>query len=1241
MPSVIYRVAAVGIQAVQASFATIANIAKQTGAQFAKSFADASDRSFNSMKKLGKSIERVFEKYQKITKGVIVGTISKLTKEIFELNKAFNVAENQLVAVTGSMEYATQELNFVKDTANELGIDILALAEGYAKLAAATAGTNIEGEKTQQIFKQMSAVTATLNLDAQRTEGVFRALTQMMNKGTVQSEELRGQLAEHLPGAFEIAAEAMGKTRRELQKMIEDGELVSTEFLPKFAQAISDAFGGPALRKALNTPAAAMTRLRNSLKALGGDVGKNLEPMLKFFIEIADAMINKVEPHLEYISRQMGIMFEKIRNAAIEQGIIEGGTSELDLLAKLKRANNELTDALAARTRAYKKAETGQGALDQFRSSTLFETSRNQDQDEVVQSFQRMIDETKELESIMPGAADTVSASFHRMFGGPEVNADILAAERRVAMVNRTIQQLQREFDTAQTEGVKERSNVIDTGQLADITDGIEKTITELDLEVRQLGKSEVAAAKLANETEYLASKKKILAEQTRVLALAADEEGKVSEDARKKIDEYTKEALDAAVAQKKLADSAAVDKAFYANVKSINEFKIKLKESTQDVNEQILALSAEGEELDRLRADFDHANRTVEINTLITKAAADATKDQKDQLEKLRKELIALSNTQRRSEVDLAGKEAFKEQVESGKELLDVYDPMSAAVKQYHEDLDNLHALLKEHPELASQVITAEKNLKKHFEETVSQIEYEESPFKNLIDAAKEGAGEMEGALSDFFFDPVEVGLDGLYKSFVNVLRRMAADAIAADLMGKLLGTLPGQGPQGASALTGLFQVAGTFLGGLAGGGTSAAGASVATSSALSSTGGNGINAITTTNTNGINAIQFAKGGIANGKAATVPLRAVGTNGFDIKSFAYGGLVDPMKGGVAKSAQMAIFGEGTRPEAVVPLPDGKSIPMSMKNDSLVVPLPSGKSIPVDFDTSKLKDVSMKVEAYAGGGIINSLLKKTRSRKPYLKKFNEKEAVSALNDITKKDKKRKKLPGSVSTDELSPLSEYDFKHRNKYRLPFSNATDELFPLSGFEKVQKQKKKRKYNKGSIGGFLYSANAYENGGIAPSESSNMTAITQIQSSSMGSIPLTKVGKDAYSVKAFSDGGVINPLRIKAIRPTTHGMTSNSGGTIRVNAYGSGGIIDPVKGSIVSSPQLNITGDSQGQKPEAVVPLPNGKSIPVDLKSGQPRGDIYNVNVTVQQEVTRSSGVQVGNDIAQELSRSRRLS
>lgn len=66
------------------------------------------------------------------------------------------------------------------------------------------------------------------------------------------------------------------------------------------------------------------------------------------------------------------------------------------------------------------------------------------------------------------------------------------------------------------------------------------------------------------------------------------------------------------------------------------------------------------------------------------------------------------------------------------------------------------------------------------------------------------------------------------------------------------------------------------------------------------------------------------------------------GAGGLAVPTFAMGGVMTsagplPLRayagGGVATSPQLALFGEGSRPEAFVPLPDGRSIPVSMNGD--------------------------------------------------------------------------------------------------------------------------------------------------------------------------------------------------------------------------------------------------------------------------------------------------------------------
>lgn len=79
-----------------------------------------------------------------------------------------------------------------------------------------------------------------------------------------------------------------------------------------------------------------------------------------------------------------------------------------------------------------------------------------------------------------------------------------------------------------------------------------------------------------------------------------------------------------------------------------------------------------------------------------------------------------------------------------------------------------------------------------------------------------------------------------------------------------------------------------------------------------------------------------FFSGGGSAGTSATVVQGGTITNA----AFAKGGIMTSRgparlkayaQGGIANSPQMAVFGEGSRPEAYVPLPDGRSIPVTMK----------------------------------------------------------------------------------------------------------------------------------------------------------------------------------------------------------------------------------------------------------------------------------------------------------------------
>ena len=173
-----------------------------------------------------------------------------------QLNKAF-------VTITGSAEAAKQELSLVRTTAEDLGLEFTTTANAYKLLAAASKGTVLEGKATRDIFVAISEASAALGMSTEETQGSLLAISQMISKGNVSAEELRGQLGERLPGAFQLAARAMGVTTQELDKLLQQGQVAAVDMLPKLATVLNNEFGKGAADGA-NGPVATLNRFKNA-----------------------------------------------------------------------------------------------------------------------------------------------------------------------------------------------------------------------------------------------------------------------------------------------------------------------------------------------------------------------------------------------------------------------------------------------------------------------------------------------------------------------------------------------------------------------------------------------------------------------------------------------------------------------------------------------------------------------------------------------------------------------------------------------------------------------------------------------------------------------------------------------------------------------------------------------------------------------------------------------------------------
>lgn len=149
------------------------------------------------------------------------------------LNKAFSTIE-------GSSARGAARLDYLREVSDRLGQNFYQTAEAAKGFFAAGAGTSVEGD-LQKIFESVTEASTALGLSSDEYSRTLLALQQMISKGKVSAEELRQQLGEALPGAFQLFAQAAGVSTAELDKMLERGE-VGIDLLVKFAEVLHNKY---------------------------------------------------------------------------------------------------------------------------------------------------------------------------------------------------------------------------------------------------------------------------------------------------------------------------------------------------------------------------------------------------------------------------------------------------------------------------------------------------------------------------------------------------------------------------------------------------------------------------------------------------------------------------------------------------------------------------------------------------------------------------------------------------------------------------------------------------------------------------------------------------------------------------------------------------------------------------------------------------------------------------------------
>ena len=114
-----------------------------------------------------------------------------------------------------------------------------------------------------KLYDGVTEASQVFGMSQEEVGGSMKAIIQMFSKGTVQSEELKGQLGDHLVGAYNLAADAMGMTTKELGEQLKAGNIMAKDLIPKLAKGLRE-LAAPGLSAALQRLDAYFGRLGNS-----------------------------------------------------------------------------------------------------------------------------------------------------------------------------------------------------------------------------------------------------------------------------------------------------------------------------------------------------------------------------------------------------------------------------------------------------------------------------------------------------------------------------------------------------------------------------------------------------------------------------------------------------------------------------------------------------------------------------------------------------------------------------------------------------------------------------------------------------------------------------------------------------------------------------------------------------------------------------------------------------------------
>jgi tape measure domain-containing protein len=394
-----------------------------------------------------------------------------LAKSVFTASRRMDAFMNSMIASTGSIGEARKEVEKIKTLSDRLGINFIATADAYKKFSIAAKETGMELKTSDRVFSSVATAAAAMGLSSENTRLTLKALEQMLSKANVQAEELRGQLGEHLPGAFPMAAKAMGLTTAEMSKMLEQGKILAIDLLPKLATVLQDKFESVAVR-ASKQAGAAFERMRNQWNYLLVAIGntgvfdlmadgirtftgyiKDLREVLKEpWLQAFSKAVVKAGKYLYLAALGVAAGIDLMRDAAVT-GLLSITTAYVDFMNWMFKSNLKVSESLKTFQKVVHDAflKSSKAASDYLTELTAVD-EKTQD---LIESSQGMLDLQWDVSdpNIKPPTDDLFEMQAPTFDG---VRAELMALNKDIGDTDKAVANLGNSFSTNLGRGIAE-----------------------------------------------------------------------------------------------------------------------------------------------------------------------------------------------------------------------------------------------------------------------------------------------------------------------------------------------------------------------------------------------------------------------------------------------------------------------------------------------------------------------------------------------------------------------------------------------------------------------------------------------------------------------------------------------------------------------------------------------------------------------------------------------------------------